>query len=178
MSAAARVSPRFDCDADLDTVVEVFNIYPRFGRKSGGSIITVRGENFGLSGSRSIARIAGKKSTWCRYPPDEFVPENAPTNANLLASHCSDGILNYDEDKPDCGGADCAPCIADVLAVHCSNGILDYDETAVGIIVTKLGVQDCGGSCHTPASCCNGLQDSDETGPDCGGSFCQPCNRE
>ena len=158
--------------------VVVYNIFPRFSRKSGGSTITVKGENFGLSGSKSIIRIAGKKSTFCWYPPNEFVPDSAPTNTNLLAAHCSDGVLDFDEDKTDCGGTDCPPCIANILPVHCSNGILDYDETAVGVVETKLGIQDCGGSCLSPASCCDGKQDNDETGVDCGGSVCQPCNRK
>jgi hypothetical protein len=158
--------------------VQIFNIFPRFGRKSGGSKITVKGENFGLSGSQSVLRIAGKKSKACRYPFTEFVPNNAPTNADLLAAHCTNQVLDMDEDKTDCGGVDCPKCIANALPHHCSNGVLDFDETAVGTITTKLGLQDCGGKCLSAASCCNGKQDNDETGADCGGTHCQPCDRE
>uniref|UniRef100_A0A7S0MBC6 Laminin IV type A domain-containing protein n=1 Tax=Cryptomonas curvata TaxID=233186 RepID=A0A7S0MBC6_9CRYP len=168
--------PRFDCHGSRRYRVQIFNIFPRFGRKSGGSTITVKGENFGLTGSQSALRIAGKKSRACRYPFTEFVPNNAPTNADLLAAHCTNQVLDVDEDKIDCGGIDCPKCIANALPHHCSNGVLDFDETAVGTVATKLGLQDCGGKCLSAASCCNGKQDNDETGADCGGTHCQPCD--
>jgi hypothetical protein len=49
---------------------------------------------------------------------------------------------------------------------------------AVGRIETRIGIQDCGGGCLSSSFCCNGQRDNDETGVDCGGSSCQPCNRE
>lgn len=127
----------------------MLSIYPRFGRRSGGAIVTVRGENFGLTGSRPILRVAGRKSPRCWYPPTEFVP-GAPVGNGSLSSHCTNGLLDGGEDKPDCGGPDCPPCVAGLLPLHCSNGALDValGEVLVGKVVFSNGfTQDCGGSC-------------------------------
>src|SRR4051812_30974312 len=51
------------------------------------------------------------------------------------SASCSDGILNQNEIRTDCGG-DCAPCAT------CFDGIQNQDETG----------KDCGGTCQPCAS--------------------------
>lgn len=69
---------------------------------------------------------------------------------------CSDGKLNQDEIRTDCGGV-CAPCQT------CSDGILNQDEVKI----------DCGGVCSVCQTCTDGIQNQSETGVDCGG----PCGK-
>ena len=75
---------------------------------------------------------------------------------------CADGLQNGDETGVDCGGVLCEPCNTTVPG--CTDpGAHNYDPTAT--------VDD--GSCET---CADGLQNGDETGVDCGGVLCEPCN--
>jgi hypothetical protein len=79
---------------------------------------------------------------------------------NRIPPNCYDGILNNNEQLVDCGG----PCPA---CNHCIDGIWqpNLGETCV----------DCGGECGACQQCSNCVQDGDESGIDCGGTFCGPC---
>ncbi|MFN8776480.1 MAG: hypothetical protein ACK5XV_06900 [Flavobacteriales bacterium] len=79
---------------------------------------------------------------------------------NKIPPNCYDGILNNDEELVDCGGP-CEPCN------HCINGVWEPNlgETCI----------DCGGECGACPQCRNCIQDGDESGIDCGGTFCGPC---
>jgi len=79
---------------------------------------------------------------------------------NKIPPNCYDGILNNEEQLVDCGG----PCEA---CFHCIDGIWQpqLGETCV----------DCGGECGACTQCRNCIQDGDESGIDCGGTFCGPC---
>ena len=147
---------KFECGGSLVDPAQrprVRFVYPRSSRRSGGALITVLGENFGLNG-RSFMRIAGKPSASC------FIPK---------AQHCVNNVLDYDEGGVDCGGQNCEPC--KFLVPHCSNGVMDLDEDKM----------DCGGKdcprCTMmtfPEHCSNGIRDYDEAGIDKGGADCMP----
>jgi len=146
----------FECGGTLlrpESRPRVRFFWPKSSRRSGGSRITVFGENFGFNGN-SFVRIAGEKARNC------FIPR---------AQHCVNGVLDFDEKNVDCGGQNCPPC--DYLVPHCSNGILDYDEDKA----------DCGGKdCERCTSmvlkdhCTNGMRDFDEVSVDKGGADCLP----
>ncbi|MBL7942353.1 MAG: hypothetical protein JNM00_06290, partial [Flavobacteriales bacterium] len=80
---------------------------------------------------------------------------------NKIPPNCYDGILNNGEFLIDCGGLNCPECN------HCINGIFEnwLGETCL----------DCGGECGECDVCNNCVQDGDEFGIDCGGTFCGPC---
>jgi hypothetical protein len=80
---------------------------------------------------------------------------------NKIPPNCYDGILNNGEFLIDCGGLNCPECD------HCINGIFEewLGETCL----------DCGGECGECSVCNNCVQDGDEFGIDCGGTFCGPC---
>ena len=113
--------------------IKINTIYPRFARRSGGAIITVTGENFGLHGSDTILRVNGRPARSCRYPPTEFVAAHAPVSTADLEPHCTNGRWNLGEDGIDCGGNDCPLCYPPLLPSHCLNGQLDEElgETAL-----------------------------------------------
>ena len=146
----------FECGGSLVPPAarpRVRHVYPRSSRRSGGARITVFGENFGMHG-KSFVRVAGKRAGRCHFPK---------------AQHCTNGILDWDEQNVDCGGQNCPPCT--YLHPHCSNGLFDYDED-------KL---DCGGKdcerCPTMTfvpHCSNGIRDEDEIAIDRGGEDCLP----
>jgi hypothetical protein len=115
----------FDCKGSFKEIVRVKTIYPRFARRSGGTVITVTGENFGLSGSRTILRVNGRPARGCQYPITEFIVGNAPVANSSLAKHCINGKWDLGEDGVDCGGDDCPICYAPVLPSHCLNSVLD-----------------------------------------------------
>ena len=60
---------KFYCEGHLYKPVKVTRVMPRFGRRTGGSIVTVIGENFGLSGSNPIVRINGRACQRTYYAP-------------------------------------------------------------------------------------------------------------
>ena len=82
---------------------------------------------------------------------------------------CNDGLLNGNEDCPDCGGA-CTPCDDS----YCFDGNLDdnFDITAFN----ETGI-DCGGCLCPPciALCGDGILNGNEVEIDCGGNDCPPC---
>jgi hypothetical protein len=57
----------FYCEGSQRKTIKVTNIYPRFSRRTGGALITVVGQNFGLSGSEPIVRVGGRKCENTRY---------------------------------------------------------------------------------------------------------------
>jgi hypothetical protein len=57
-------------------------MYPRFSRRSGGTKVTVWGENFGLDGQKGILRIGGVEAKGCK---------------RIVGEHCTNGVLDYDE---------------------------------------------------------------------------------
>lgn len=79
---------------------------------------------------------------------------------NKIPPNCYDGIRNNGELLVDCGGP-CEECD------HCINGIW---EPWLGEICA-----DCGGECPACPQCRNCVQDGDEVGIDCGGTFCGSC---
>ena len=112
--------------------------------------------------------------------------------ARGLPAHCSNGIVDGDEENVDCGGS-CDACSRDVCVVdgvkngveegidcgtmcrqqctsHCENGMQDEDETGV-----DCGGASCGACVPAGDHCSNGLRDSDESGVDCGGSCGRVC---
>jgi len=60
---------KFYCEGHMYRPVKVTRVLPRFGRRTGGSIVTVIGENFGLSGSNPIVRINGRACQRTYYAP-------------------------------------------------------------------------------------------------------------
>ena len=56
--------------------VKVTRVLPRFGRRTGGSIVTVIGENFGLSGSNPIVRINGRACQRTYYAPSTTIDQS------------------------------------------------------------------------------------------------------
>jgi hypothetical protein len=105
--------------------------------------------------------------------------------------HCSNQVLDADETRADCGGADCAPCNncpartrggAGYATVACPGGIGDGDCSTndgclPGLICAiehgyKYGWAQGTEAC-TPQHCLDRIQDADELGIDWGGS-CGP----
>ncbi len=79
----------------------------------------------------------------------------------VVATSCSDGIINGDETDVDCGGRSCAPC-------GDGRGCISGQDCVAGVCN--------GGRCGvvvTP-TCSDGIQNGSETGIDCGGS-CPSC---
>ena len=108
---------------------------------------------------------------------------------------CENGVYEplLGEQWVDCGGS-CAPC-----NVH-ANGVLDEDAGEIGIdcgceecpacpelcgdgllngLETQnnpFGIPDCGGpDCDPCPTCDDTIMNGDETGVDCGGSYCESC---
>jgi hypothetical protein len=75
----------FYCEGHLYRPVKVNRVLPRFGRRTGGSVMTVIGENFGLAGSQPIVRINGKRCQRTDFAPgvirDETNAVSSGTNA-------------------------------------------------------------------------------------------------
>lgn len=109
-------------------------------------------------------------------------------------AHCNDRRKDYDETAVDCGGScGTVSCPADVCASvtangttgHCTstcpcaagNGVCNSGSCQPGLVCVAKGSVKWGfpafNICEGPL-CRNGVQDGDETGPDCGGS-CAPC---
>jgi hypothetical protein len=63
---------KFYCEGHMYRPVKVTRVLPRFGRRTGGSIVTVIGENFGLSGSSPIVRINGRACQRTYFAPSVF----------------------------------------------------------------------------------------------------------
>ena len=124
----------FDCKGSFKEIVKIKSIYPRFARRSGGALVTVIGENFGLGGSASILRVNGMPARSCKYPTAEFIPGNAPVPEKDLSEHCTNGKWDFGEDSIDCGGGDCPLCIPPILPDHCLNGILEADLGETGAV--------------------------------------------
>ena len=78
---------KFYCEGHMYKPVKVTRVLPRFGRRTGGSIVTVIGENFGLAGSNPIVRINGRACQRTYYAPSvtrdesEYQTESANTYA-------------------------------------------------------------------------------------------------
>jgi len=169
---------RFDCKGSFKPVVKIRTIFPRFARRSGGALVTVVGENFGMTGSNTILRVNGRRARKCRYPTTEFIAANAPPPAVEIVAHCKDGEWQFGEDGVDCGGSDCPLCILPITPAHCLNGILDeaLGETHFGITPDNMGAtHDCGGPCVQPEHCCDNTWQETEAAINCGGSDCFPC---
>lgn len=181
-SKDASMTPKgtnFNCRGTLQPLVSITSIFPKFSRRSGGAVVTVTGENFGLTGSRSILRIGGKPAPRCSYPEEEFPLTNPPLARTFLAASCRNRVLDTGEDKTDCGGRLCEPCVQRSFPEHCTNRVLDTTrgETSRGYQPNSLGlIHDCGGPCGQPDHCCDRLQNFGETGLDCGGLDCLACS--
>lgn len=107
--------------------------------------------------------------------------------------HCYDNEINVDETGVDCGGpqSSCSLCGEGqqcdtnkdcYLTLTCQDGTcqqpLDHCSNNVqddGETGVDCGGPDCA-PCQTKQYCSNGVQDRDETGVDCGGPNCAPCN--
>ena len=110
-----------------------------------------------------------------------------------IAPECTNGAQDGDETGVDCGGS-CGSCERpDAYTVGTSHycdanypcavsaGDCDADsECLAGLVCDektgpRFGLSANVGTCRAP-TCTNGVQDGDETGPDCGGS-CGSCDR-
>ncbi len=83
--------------------------------------------------------------------------------------HCTNSLLDYDEEGTDCGGVDCPPCT--YANPHCNNSVLDFDEDK-----TDCGGKDCP-LCEFEKRanhCYNGVRDGGEIFIDQGGPNCLP----
>jgi hypothetical protein len=93
----------------------------------------------------------------CAGPSDCASSKTCSPAGTCAAATCSDGVLNGDETDVDCGGscdrcADGKACLGngDCEALSCFDGVCNYH-------------------------CYDGVQDSTETGIDCGGGGCVAC---
>lgn len=115
--------------------------------------------------------------------------------STCVADHCTNQVLDADEERADCGGVDCEPCRCTdnsprgtggycSASKQCFGGIGDADCTTHADCLPGLlcgqergwrygWVQ--GSDACTANHCFNWRQDGDETGPDCGGS-CGSCD--
>ena len=76
---------KFYCEGHMYKPVKVTRVLPRFGRRTGGSIVTVIGENFGLSGSNPIVRINGRACQRTYYAPSTTIDQS------MYATYSKDG---------------------------------------------------------------------------------------
>ena len=85
-----------------------------------------------------------------------------PESNTCEAASCDDGVLNGSETDVDCGGPACSGC---------DTG----EDCGVDDDCASLVCDDVGGTCEAP-TCGDGVQNQDETGIDCGGDTCGPCD--
>ncbi|HEY2746923.1 MAG TPA: hypothetical protein VGL86_20010 [Polyangia bacterium] len=78
-----------------------------------------------------------------------------------VANSCGDGILDGTETDVDCGGA---------CATKCKEGQVCLSSSDCAPPGACDGTHHC-----VAAQCTNGVQDSNETDVDCGGTVCAPC---
>mmetsp|Transcript_32310 Transcript_32310/g.75480 ORF Transcript_32310/g.75480 Transcript_32310/m.75480 type:complete len:2927 (-) Transcript_32310:112-8892(-) len=82
---------RYYCEGHMYRPVRVTRVLPRFSRRTGGSAVTVIGENFGLAGSSPIVRINGKPCQKTYFPPSvvrndyNTIQVSSNSNTHLLA---------------------------------------------------------------------------------------------
>lgn len=127
-------------------------------------------------------------SNSCLTAQDERVGVGSHA-AVCTASHCSNRVLDADEVRADCGGADCPPCASPTCSTnrggsgYCTNtcicGIGDgdcatHESCMPGTICGqsrgyRYGWADGSEAC-TPYHCFDRVQDADELGVDWGGS--------
>lgn len=122
-----------------------------------------------------------------------FLPSACNGCDACVRPHCRNGRQDIDETGVDCGGADCGSCPGCPTAPdgdpdHCTNacpcpaGEADCDTNSncnTGLVCgLDLGPQfgyPAGHDVCVQPHCTNGVQDTDETGVDCGGSDCGTC---
>merc|ERR1719163_1034869 len=78
---------KFYCEGHMYKPVKVTRVLPRFGRRTGGSIVTVIGENFGLSGSNPIVRINGRACQRTYYAPSTTIDQS------MYPTYSADGTV-------------------------------------------------------------------------------------
>lgn len=61
---------KFYCEGASAQTIRVLRVTPRFARRTGGAVITVSGQNFGLPGSRPTVRIGGLQCQATNYVND------------------------------------------------------------------------------------------------------------
>jgi hypothetical protein len=89
------------------------------------------------------------------------------------APSCSDGVFDGYESSLDCGDprGTTVGCPLCSLGVHCFNGCncqSGYCDPSSNLCATAQIAPNCN-------HCTDGVQDSDETGVDCGDADCGPC---
>jgi cysteine-rich repeat protein len=113
-----------------------------------------------------------------------------------VAAHCTNQVIDVDEEDVDCGGADCGQCNpvagcsgvsgdADFCSHACrctvnGSGDCDSDLDCGPGLVCKANIGDSFGmpsnyDVCVAAHCRDGVTNADETGRDCGGASCEPC---
>lgn len=127
----------------------------------------------------------------CTQQPSVNQPLGLGANA-CVVDHCANNRRDADEERADCGGADCEPCACSVSGstgtaqycpTTCPCGTADASCTQdaqclTGLLCTvnsglKYGWPSGTGSC-TPTTCANAKLDLGESWPDCGGD-CGAC---
>jgi hypothetical protein len=63
---------KFYCEGSRAQIIRVLRVSPRFARRTGGALITVSGQNFGLPGSRPTVRIGGLQCQSTTYLNDRI----------------------------------------------------------------------------------------------------------
>ncbi|EKX32348.1 hypothetical protein GUITHDRAFT_121489 [Guillardia theta CCMP2712] len=127
----------FYCEGSQRKSVKISKIYPRYSRRTGGTWITVTGENFGLAGTKPIVRIDGRQCEATKFVPSRALVQlpstidastilaplnnkrgNALLNAwmtatdsmkNMYPEHCWNGMKDDGTDKGYNYGTEAAP---------------------------------------------------------------------
>ena len=132
--------------------------------------------------------------------PTPSPPTTSPT-PSPTASNCMDNVKNGDETDVDCGGPNCPGCDSaescsvngDCISGNCSGANTCGDPTPSPTSSPTLSPTSSPTISPTSApttssptaaptkvptanSCSNGLTDNLETGVDCGGGYCRPCD--
>jgi hypothetical protein len=109
----------------------------------------------------------------CRYSNQTCGPTSGECACRhgytvCVAASCDNGLQEAQETDVDCGGSDCGVC---QIGQRCEEGV----DCASGYCITSPKRNALYQYCF-PAHCNNDVTDEDETGRDCGGPSCNPCD--
>ena len=157
--------------------------------------------NLGRTATHEVGHFLNLRHIWgdggCGV--DDFVsdtPESDASNGGCASTHTSCGTLDMVQNYMDYSDDSCMNLFTQgqksrmraILDAGGSRRSLALSDKCGGAPTPTCtdGIQngdetgvDCGGSscapCNTPPTCTDGIQNGDETGVDCGGSSCAPC---